>query len=145
MNPSEPPSEPAAQPAAQPAEPDALGLGAPAASPTDERFSRSLRLRRSADFRRVQRGGDRFHTAHLVAIHRSNDVGGPRFGLAVSRKVGNAVNRNRVKRWLREAVRRSPRPTAAVDVVFIAKPGAADAGYAVLSSEVRAALARVRS
>lgn len=67
-----------------------------------------------------------------------------RFGLTVSRKVGNAVVRNRVKRWLREAVRRE-RSTlpGRWDVVLIAHPSAATAGAALLQAQVRAAFSRL--
>ncbi len=60
----------------------------------------------------------------------------PRFGLVVSRKVGNAVVRNRVKRWLREVVRRAPVPKVGVDVVLIARWSSANAGLDALEADV---------
>lgn len=67
-----------------------------------------------------------------------------RFGITVSRKVGNAVVRNRVKRWLREAIRHERALTSGRwDVVFIAHPSAAEAGLPLLRSQVGAALGRL--
>lgn len=67
----------------------------------------------------------------------ANELDRARFGLTVSRKVGNAVVRNRVKRWLREAIRQEPHSLTGLDVVFIARGGAATAGWSALRSELR--------
>jgi len=67
-----------------------------------------------------------------------------RFGMAVSRKVGMSVVRNRVKRWLREAIRRHRAELAGCwDVVLVAHPSAARAGAEVLAGEFVRALARI--
>jgi ribonuclease P protein component len=102
-----------------------------------ESFHKSNRLRKRPDFRRVQGQGKRLRTPRLLVMVQPSKGPSNRFGLTVSRKVGNAVTRNRVKRWLREAIRRNHHQVdGPVDVVFIARREAADAGLAVLSEEV---------
>ena len=97
----------------------------------------------SSDFRRVQGSGRKLRSAHLLlcalprrAAPDAPPVADSRFGLTVSRKVGNAVTRNRIKRWLREAVRHTPPPAARWDLVIIPQAEAIDAGYHALAQEV---------
>jgi ribonuclease P protein component len=91
------------------------------------------RLSRSADFERVYRQG-RSHGNRYLVLHAfprsdsgSGDEQGPRLGLSVSRKVGGAVVRNRVKRLAREAfeLERAALPEGS-DVVIVARPDARD-------------------
>ncbi|MEZ4321313.1 MAG: ribonuclease P protein component [Myxococcota bacterium] len=116
-----------------------------------ETFPRSLRLRKRRDFTRVQRSGGKVVSNDLVVVHRARgerSVEGPRFGLTVSKKVGNAVVRNRTKRRLREAIRRvyaRDDGLSGTDVVFIARPSAARASGADLFLQVESALSRIRS
>jgi len=63
------------------------------------------RLSRSGDFERVYREG-RSHASRYLVVYsfpRADDAGPPRLGVSVGRKLGGAVQRNRVKRLLREA------------------------------------------
>ena len=79
-----------------------------------------------------------------MVVFRPGDSAGSRVGLTVSRKVGVAVVRNRVKRWLREAVRHErPQLSGAGDRVLIARPSAALAGAASLRAQVAHAFARL--
>jgi ribonuclease P protein component len=88
--------------------------------------------------------GRRFGVDGLFVRYASRPGDAPRFGLAVSRKVGNAVVRNRVKRWLREAIRLERGDLSAVDVLFVARPEAAGAGFGRVHAAVGHALRRIR-
>lgn len=86
------------------------------------------RLSRSAEFERVYRQGRSIANRSLVLYtFPSPSAGSPRLGLSVSRKVGGAVQRNRVKRLLREAfaqVEGQLKPDQ--DLVVVARPAAAE-------------------
>jgi len=86
------------------------------------------RLSRSAEFERVYRQG-RSHANRFLVLYtfpRASE-GEPRLGVSVSRKVGGAVERNRVKRLLREAFGRHEDELAAGhDIVVVARPDVSD-------------------
>ncbi len=86
-------------------------------------FPPSLRLRKRADFLRLSHEGTKLHQSHFILIYRASTDGSSRFGVTVSRKVGNAVVRNRVKRLVREVCRHSLAVPLA-DYSIIARKGA---------------------
>ena len=110
----------------------------------EQRLPRGARLRDARDFARVNRDGQRRATPHFVAVCAPARADGPpRLGLAVSRRVGNAVARNRVKRRVREWFRRNRRLLpAASDWVVIARSGAAELDAAATASELSRLAAR---
>jgi ribonuclease P protein component len=98
---------------------------------------RQDRLLRSADFDRTLRSGRRAASAYAALFVSDNELGRPRVGLAVSRKLGNAVVRNRIKRRLRELVRPLiARTEGGRDVVIVARARAADAEFVRLRQEI---------
>ena len=73
----------------------------------------------------------------------SNKLSLSRYGLSVSKRVGKAVTRNRVKRLLREVLRLTPLEPG-WDIIFIARSGAASASYAEIEKSVVSLLSRAR-
>ena len=69
------------------------------------RFQRRYRLTRAGDFQRVYKKGRRARSAHFTVFFQGNQLTYSRFGLTVSKKLGPAVRRNRIKRIFREALR----------------------------------------
>jgi ribonuclease P protein component len=86
---------------------------------------RGRRLTRSAEFERVYRQGRSLANRHFVLYCFANPASErPRLGLSVSRKVGGAVQRNHVKRLLREAFAQAQEELVAHhDLVVVARPG----------------------
>ncbi|MGH0029163.1 MAG: ribonuclease P protein component [Myxococcota bacterium] len=93
-----------------------------------ERLRRADRLLRSREFQHVTRQGRRAASrAYVILVCPGRDPERARLGLTVSRKVGNAVVRNRVKRRVREWFRHEGRAVAeGLDIVVIARREAAE-------------------
>jgi len=102
---------------------------------------RSGRLLRHADFERVYKQGRRHFATHMTVFYLPRVEGeGMRVGFTVGRVLGDAVERNRIKRRLRESVRLSRTGSSpAVDVVINPKKSARTVEFSVLLSEVRRA------
>jgi ribonuclease P protein component len=115
-----------------------------------ERWRGANRLRASADFQRVRRGrtvnGQRLSLAFAHAVQAADGGEIPtRVGFSVSKRVGRAVTRNRVKRRLREIVRKRLSHVApGWDIVITARASAAEAEYRTLEEDVRDLLVRAQ-
>ena len=92
---------------------------------SNQRFTRASRLRRKADFNRVYAGNAYAADNVLVVQGNTNELSFCRLGLSISRRVGNAVVRNRWKRLIREAFRtQRDRLPVGIDLVVRPKRGA---------------------
>ena len=92
-----------------------------------QKFSKSERILKSRDFRNILENGRKTVSRHVVLFTKDAATDNSRLGLVVSKRVGNAVARNAVKRCIREWFRTRPQPQ--LDIVVLARHSAANADY----------------
>ena len=106
-------------------------------------MKRKFRLRRSTDFKRVRRLGKSYAHPFVVLVKYPNEAESSRFGVTAGRSIGNAVQRNRAKRRIRELVRqRLPLIENGWDVIFLARKNIQDATYTELQAAIDGLLKR---
>ena len=109
-----------------------------ASSDEPQRFRRGDRLKKRYEFRQAQLRGRRIHTPHFLIVVLPNALQNTRLGITVTKKVGTAVQRNRIKRVVREVFRRNrPLFPGSHDIVFIAKRGSTGIDYESLLNELQ--------
>lgn len=125
------------------------GASSDAPSPRSEAFPKTRRVLKRRDFLRIQHQGHRIYGARLIFQFMPNRDPRVKLGVTVSKKIGNAVVRNRIKRWLREVFRRLPDVAAdrfgsgpAFDVVVTPKRGIEDFSFAGIREEFCGVLER---
>lgn len=95
------------------------------------RYLKADRITRKADYKLVFQQGEKFVGKHFICYLAPRNEQGYTMGLAVSRKVGNAVVRNRLKRFLRECYRtHKPEFQCSGAMVIVARPASAGLSYA---------------
>ena len=93
-------------------------------------LQQQYRLRRSADLKRVRQQGESCHHSLVILIVHPNGLDVSRFGFVASRRVGNAVKRNRGRRLLHEVVRlHLSEILPGYDCVFIVRQATPEASY----------------
>ena len=107
-----------------------------------EAFGRQYRLGGNRNYRYVYRRGKSYPSRNLVLIHlKGRDL---KIGFSVSGKVGNAVTRNRIRRFLREDVRRMRTQLKCGKYIFIARPALKTVPHAELTREMHSLLNRAK-
>ena len=109
------------------------------------KLPRAARLRRRREFLAVQERGARLFAGDVLVLARAPGPGAARarIGITVSSKVANAVQRNRVKRWVRQAFREIQAELPPVDLVVVARRGAPEMGLTAIRGALAAARAKL--
>jgi ribonuclease P protein component len=107
------------------------------ASRPNSRFSRDSRLRRKPEFDRVYRDGRRQASRHFIVFSAANGLERSRFGMSVGRALGGAVLRNRIRRRLREVLRRLQQEIpSGWDIILHPRASVASAKFQALAAEI---------
>lgn len=110
------------------------------------RFRPFQRVKARADFLRLSSASRRVHTPHFVLLLGARADQTTRLGITVTKKIGNSVKRNRVRRLVREVFRQHPEIfPSGHDIVFIARTGAPELDFASVLTEVEGARGAMRS
>ena len=107
-----------------------------------EGFPRRYRLGGNRNYRFVYRRGKSVPSRNIVLVHlKGREL---KIGFSVSGKVGNAVTRNRIRRWLHEDVRKLRTELKCGKYIFVARASIKDISHEALTREVRSLLHRAK-
>lgn len=110
---------------------------------SSQRFDKSQRVRRRGEFKRVFDTGARVSSRYFTVLVAINDANATRLGIVASRKLGDAVRRNRAKRLIRDVFRRLEKDQSPdLDVIVIPRRELFDAPFTDLERDFRAAWRR---
>ena len=118
-------------------------MGDTTTSSRAQTLPKAARVRSRAEYLAIQNGGKRLGTRHFLVVHRPSQTAAARIGITVTKKIGGAVTRNRVKRAVRETFRRARRGLPTLDFVVIARHGSGSLGASEVASELVPALRQI--
>jgi ribonuclease P protein component len=94
------------------------------------------RIRKRNDFLSIYKKGKRYRGKYFNLIYFSNNLSFSRMAVVVSKKIGNAVKRNKIKRWMRSLFRRNKDLLKdSFDIIFVVKKEIHDATWIKLKGE----------
>jgi len=98
-------------------------------------MEKKYKLRKNMEFKKVYSGGKNFWNRNLILYIRKNKLEESRFGVTITKKIGNAVVRNKIKRRIKEIYRLNMyRIKDGYDLIFIPKKNVVDISYKELES-----------
>ena len=100
-------------------------------------MEKKYRLRKNLEFKRVYSGGKNYWNRNLTLYIKKNNMEETRLGITITKKIGNAVVRNRIKRRIKEIYRKKFfRIKSGYDLIFIPKKNVVDISYKELESAI---------
>ena len=96
-----------------------------------------LRLRKDSDFKNIYRKDKSLATKTLVFYYIKNDLGYTRVGYSISKKVGKAVTRNRIRRLIKENLKDIPDLKDGYDIIFIGRIPSSESDYKEIGKSIR--------
>lgn len=98
-------------------------------------MEKKYRLRKNMEFKRVYNGGKSYWNRNLILYVRKNDLNNSRIGITITKKIGNAVVRNRIRRRIKEIIRlKLGNIKTGYDLILIPKKNVQDISYKDLES-----------
>lgn len=106
-----------------------------------ETLSPQERIKKKRDFLLIYRRGKRYRGKYLILIYLPNDLKFSRMAVVTSKKIGNAVKRNKIKRWIRTLYRRNKKLLKnSLDLIIISKKEIQEASWLALKEEYLTAI-----
>jgi ribonuclease P protein component len=107
----------------------------------EETLNPQERIRKKKDFLFIYKKGNRYRGKFFNLIYLSNDLCFSRIAVIASKKIGNAVTRNKAKRWMRALFRKNKKLLKnSLDIIFISKKEILEASWPGLQKDYSAAL-----